>query len=171
MSARIKLAVPGSLVFRDVAIRAVASACQLVRDSSVTNDMGLSLDLAHEFDAHMVSAVSEIFNNIVIHGYRRPVLDLDAADLPAEPSVSAETIEFELILSNYQLEVIITDCGETFDITDVPSPELDKLPEGGMGIHIARSFVDELVYTGGQPNIWRLIKSITQPKSVTQRDR
>ncbi len=162
MSARIKLTVPGSLVFRDVAIRAVASACRLVRDGSVTSDQGLSLDLAHEFDAHMVSAVSEIFNNIVIHGYRRSVLDPDTSDLPTNYATPAEAIEFEFILSSYQLEVIITDCGETFDITDVPSPELDKLPEGGMGIHIARSFVDELVYMGGSPNVWRLTKSVAQ---------
>jgi hypothetical protein len=40
-------------------------------------------------------------------------------------------------------------------------PEIGKLPEGGMGLFIIRSFMDEVTYTrggGGKPNVLVLRK-------------
>jgi len=148
----INLRVPGDLAFRDVAIRTVAAACRLVRDAATQSASVAPLDLGDEFDAQVVSAVSEIFNNIVIHGYRSDV----------ESGVEPPPVEFELKLDDYALEIVITDHGSPFDIESVPAPELESLPEGGMGIHIARACVDSLDYIPGPPNQWRLIKRATQ---------
>jgi len=143
----IKLTVPGELAYRDVVIRTTAAACRLVRAGATQSSTLAPLDLSDDFDAELVSAVSEIFNNIVIHGQ-------DETGTRGAGSV----IEFELRLSDLELEVVITDTGPAFDIDSVPSPELESLPEGGMGIHIARSCVDALDYTPGPPNRWRLTK-------------
>ena len=104
---------------------------------------GTQLDLSDRFSAEMVSAVSEIFNNIAIHGF---------ADRPAGE------IAIEMTVAGDHLAIEICDEGAAFDLSQVPKPELDKLPEGGMGIHIAKACVDELDYTPGPPNVWRMTK-------------
>ena len=58
----------------------------------------------------------------------------------------------------------VKDHGKPFDIDGVaPLPaELDEesLPEGGMGIHIAKTMLDEMTYEPGPPNLWRLLKRL-----------
>ena len=149
----IRLTLPADLRFRDVAVRLVAEACRMIvrprvqypRGSSVqsASTSSTQLDLSDRFSAEMVSAVSEIFNNIAIHGFA----DRPAGDIAIEMTVAHDHIAIE-----------ICDHGASFDIAQVPKPELDKLPEGGMGIHIAKACVDELDYTPGPPNVWRMTK-------------
>ena len=146
------MTLPADLRFRDVAVRVVAEACRLVvRTRSAHGSMtGLSattssttLDLSDRFAAEMVSAVSEIFNNIAIHAYqRRGVGD----------------VELTILVEHDALTVEIRDHGQPFDLGAVPAPELDALPEGGMGIHIARALLDVVDYEPGPPNLWRLVK-------------
>lgn len=152
--APIRLAVPGDLRYRDVAIRTVAAACRLVGSSDQTSlpPPSEELDLRRRFDAEVVSAFSEIFNNIAIHGYE---------------GRGGGDVLIEITPTDVSLIVSIRDEGHAFDIDEVPTPELERLPEGGMGIHIARSCVDELDYTPGPPNIWRLTKHLT-PSNVLE---
>ena len=150
-SSTIRLTVPGTLEHRDLAVRAVAEACRLVTNPSArlasdTLDMGY--DLRHPFDAAVVSAFAEIFNNIAIHAYARK----GGGDAEIQIDASTEGITVEVF-----------DTGQPFDIDAVPEPELDALPEGGMGIHIARTMLDEVEYTAGPPNRWRLRKRFSQP--------
>jgi len=147
----IRLTVPADLKFRDVAVRLVAEACRMIvrprplqqSPASSATTSSTHLDLSDRFSAEMVSAVSEIFNNIAIHGFaNRPVGD----------------IAIEMTVAGDHLAIEICDDGAAFDLSQVPKPELDKLPEGGMGIHIAKACVDELDYTPGPPNVWRMTK-------------
>lgn len=147
----IRLTLPADLRFRDVAVRVVAEACRMIvrprpiQSSPVAaaTTSSTQLDLSDRFSAEMVSAVSEIFNNIAIHGF---------ADRPAGD------ISIEMTVARDHLVIQICDEGAAFDLAQVPKPELDKLPEGGMGIHIAKACVDELDYTPGPPNRWRMTK-------------
>lgn len=147
----IRLTVPADLRFRDVAVRLVAEACRMIvrprpiQQSAAASaaTSGTQLDLSDRFSAEMVSAVSEIFNNIAIHGFA----DRPAGDIAIEMTVAGDHLAIE-----------ICDEGAAFDLSQVPKPELDKLPEGGMGIHIAKACVDELDYTPGPPNVWRMTK-------------
>jgi serine/threonine-protein kinase RsbW len=149
--AAIRLVVPGTLHYRNVAVRVVAEACRLVTGGGAVGatqaDTSSMVDLSHSFDAEFVSAFSEIFNNIVIHAYERR---------------GGGDIEMLLAPTTTSLVVEIRDRGRSFDISAVPAPELDSLPEGGMGIHIARALVDVVDYepggSGAAPNVWRLIK-------------
>lgn len=140
----IRLTVPGELRYRDVAVRAVAAACRLVGEDRAASagPTGVAIDLSSPWDAEVVSAFSEIFNNIAIHAYRG----------------GGGEITIEMSPARDHLAITVCDHGCAFDLAAVKAPELDALPEGGMGIHIARACLDELDYTPGPPNIWRLTK-------------
>lgn len=128
-----------------MAIRVVAEACKLVgQRSSRGNGTRSDLDLSDDFDAEMVSAFSEVFNNIVIHGYAGG-RDAGEIQVVLEPRPDS-------------LVIVISDSGASFDLETVPTPRLESLPHGGLGIHIVRSFVDEVIYEPGPPNVWRLTK-------------
>jgi serine/threonine-protein kinase RsbW len=155
----IKLRVPGRLHYRDVAIRTVASVCHLVGsnqlpdrgDPLVVDPKGPdpqevdALDLSDEFAALVVSAFSEVFNDIVLHGY----------------AATEGAINIELEPGTDELVIRITDHGACFDQSKVKPPDLDSLPESGLGIFIVRSCVDEFTYEPGPPNVWTLKKRRT----------
>lgn len=138
---------PASLQFRDVAVRTLTAAAHLIgNDGEITGSTDASLlDLKRGFDGEFISAFSEIFNNIAIHAYEG----------------KEGQVKIEISPGKNHLLVVISDSGKSFDIDGVPSPELESLPEGGMGIHIARACLDELVYTPGPPNQWRLTKHLS----------
>ena len=140
----IRLRVPGSLRYRDLAIRVVAAACKLVGREAPEGDEELPEGRADpHFDAAVVSAFGEAFNNVAIHSYRGRKGDLDV-----EIDVERDRITIRLI-----------DFGLTFDPMKVPEPDLDSLPESGMGIYIMRSFMDDVRYQSGSPNVLSMTKS------------
>lgn len=150
MAAPIRLTVPGSLRYRDLAVRTVAEAARLVSCSSHRDPNNpLDLDVRDPFDTAVVSAFAEIYNNIAIHAYKRTAggsIDIALTPLPCE------------------LVIEIKDTGSPFDIDQVaPLPtvlDVDNLPEGGMGIHIAKTMLDDVIYEPGPPNLWRLCKRL-----------
>jgi serine/threonine-protein kinase RsbW len=148
----IRLTVPGTLEHRDLAVRVIAEACRLVSGGAAARTEGESVDvgydLRHPFDAAFVSAFAEIFNNIAIHAYARK---------------GGGEVEILIDARADQLVVDVIDNGRPFDLDTVPEPELDELPEGGMGIHIARTMLDEIDYKPGPPNRWHLRKRFDQP--------
>lgn len=131
----IRLRVPGSLTYRNLALRVVTAACAMSRPQDPTT-------ADEEFDAQTVTAVGEAFNNIAIHGYSGGPGDVDIE------------IEFE----NDQILIRMMDTGLSFDPSVVPEPALDELPESGMGLFIMNSFMDEVTYTAGNPNVLCMIK-------------
>lgn len=157
----VELTVPGSLAFRDLALRVVMEACKLLGARQTVHDQphhdqaeaangtrqhvlpGAGFELGDIFTAEFVSAFSEIYNNIPIHAYA---------------GTSGGQIELRIVIAEDRITVELTDMGKSFDIHAVPLPE--SLPTGGMGIHIARSMLDELIYEPGPPNHWRLTKFI-----------
>lgn len=106
-----------------------------------------SQDADGQFDTKVVSAVSEVFNNIAIHGYRdRPTGNVD--------------LEIEIHAGHITLR--LTDTGASFDLAAAPEPDLEGLPESRMGLYIVRSFMDEVSYQpgdgAGTPNVLTLTK-------------
>jgi len=154
----IRLSIPGTLAYRAVAVRVVAEACRLVSapardgdgDGPAAFDTNAGYDLRHPFDAEFVSAFAEIYNNIAIHAYQRRGGGEVELAIFVDPRARNLTLE-------------IRDHGEAFDLATVASPDLDSLPEGGMGIHIARALLDQVDYQPGPPNLWRLTKHL-QPR-------
>ena len=150
MAPPIRLTVPGTLRYRGIAVRVVAEAARLV-SGSVQRDPRdlLAHDVRDPFDTAVVSAFAEIFNNVAIHAYQRR---------------GAGVIELAITPGDRELVIEIKDHGTPFDIDAVAPlpPELDEasLPEGGMGIHIAKTMLDEVTYEPGPPNLWRLLKRL-----------
>jgi len=163
MVATIRLSVPGTLRYRPIAVRAVAEAARLVsgstpRDAKNPSIDPLAHDIRHPFDTAVVSAFMEIFNNIAIHAYQRK---------------GDGSIEIEITPTKDAIVIEVKDDGRPFDldnVVDLPA-ELDEesLPEGGMGIHIAKTMLDEMTYEPGPPNMWRLSKRLSAPQVAVGR--
>ena len=79
-------------------------------------------------------AVDELTMNIVVHGYR------------SQPG----TIEVEMRTLGDGLEVRLRDQAPPFDPTLAPTPDttlpLELRPPGGMGILLARHFMDSMIH-------------------------
>jgi serine/threonine-protein kinase RsbW len=136
----IRLSVPGTLEYRDIALRVVSDASKLVHSGSGLTE---SRKEAEEFDAQVVSAFGEAFNNIAIHGY---------GGRDGKPG----DVDIEIEVAGDRLSIRIKDTGKTFDPMSIPPPE--ELPERGMGIFIIRSFMDEVAYRAGKPNVLEIVK-------------
>lgn len=121
-------------MYRDLVLRVVAASCKLVRRADELQDTGQdTLESHDEFEAQVISAFGEAFNNIAIHGY---------ADHPGEVRMEIETEQDAITIR-------VFDDGRTFDPTRVALPQ--ALPESGMGLYIIRSFMDEVTYQPGNP--------------------
>jgi anti-sigma regulatory factor (Ser/Thr protein kinase) len=157
MAAPIRLTVPGMLRYRAIAVRVVAEAARLV-SSSVQRDPTdlLDNDVRDPFDFAVVSAFAEIFNNVAIHAYQRK---------------GGGVIDIAITPGDRELVIEVQDTGRAFDIDEVPPlpSDLDEasLPEGGMGIHIAKTMLDEMTYEPGPPNLWRLCKRLPAARAVS----
>jgi serine/threonine-protein kinase RsbW len=134
----VKLQVPARLDYRELAIRTVALVCKVALRARSPNTPA-----PDEITNHLVSAVGEAFNNAVIHAYK---------GLP--PGQISIVTEFNAT----RIVIEVLDNGLSFDPKAVPAPDLDGLPESGMGLHIIRSFADEVEYCAGPPNVLRLTK-------------
>jgi len=157
MAAPIRLTVPGMLRYRAIAVRVVAEAARLVSASAHRDPNALlDNDVRDPFDLAVVSAFAEIFNNVAIHAYQRK---------------GGGTIEISITPGDRELVIEVTDTGRPFDIDEVPPlpADLDEssLPEGGMGIHIAKTMLDEMTYEPGPPNLWRLRKRLPAARAVS----
>jgi serine/threonine-protein kinase RsbW len=93
------------------------------------------------------TAVAEIAANIIRHAYR--------------PSATARPFELRVLVYQDRLVAQFTDSGVSWEPGDEPAtPDPLDLPEGGLGLAVARGALDELSYhrepTG--TNVWRLMK-------------
>ena len=134
----ISLEVPGRIEFRGMVLRTVSAAYKLVRPDTPTRGSRYS----RRADS-IASAVGEAYNNIVLHGYAG-----------REP----DPIRLQIENCPEWMRITIKDTGISFDPALAPSPDLDTLPESGLGIFIMRSIVDEVTYVAGCPNTLTLVK-------------
>lgn len=154
MNNSIRLTVPATIEYRDVAVRCVAAACRLATGKKL-NPERKTLDLSEKFDAELVSGFSELFNNIIKHSY--------GGTTQGEVSIVINAVLGEVTIH-------VSDMGShSLNWEEVPEPELASLPEGGMGLYILKSFIDEIEYEAGPPNHWRLTKRVSSAaETVTE---
>lgn len=142
----IRLSVPGTLTYRDLVLRAVASMCRLVRSGVEKEQETDHPEPVANFDDKIVSAVGEAFNNIALHGY--------SVSRPGH-------VELEVEFDHDALTIRMLDTGKAFDPMSEPAPDLESLPESHMGLYIVRAFMDEVTYSRGvfpAPNVLTLTK-------------
>jgi serine/threonine-protein kinase RsbW len=92
-------------------------------------------DLPGDFLNEVELAVSEACTNAIRH----------VSDGDAEAKVA---VCFQVYADSLIIEV--KDQGEGFNIEDIPLPEFDQHPEGGYGLYIIRTVMDEVHYTKGE---------------------
>lgn len=132
------LEVPGRIECRDVVMRTVFAACKLI--ALVIQRQGKR---CCDLPMHVVSAVGEAYNNIVLHGYAG-----------REPGSIQMTIEN----CPGSVRVVLKDTGASFDPSHSLPPDLAALPVSGLGIFVMKSMVDELSYVAGSTNVLTLVK-------------
>lgn len=104
----------------------------------------------------LVTAFGEAFNNIVIHSYR------DRSD---------GVLDVEVLLSQNAVTMRLKDDGLPVDLTKIDPPDLDSLPERGMGVFMMHTLCDEVAYQRGAPNVLSLTKrTVTAPTEGDSRD-
>jgi serine/threonine-protein kinase RsbW len=135
------LEIDGHIKLRDVVLRTLSAACKLA-----ASEADVSPARSEVVSAKMVSAVGEAFNNIALHGYG---------------SHGVNVVRLQIRTHTQRLEVVIEDFGKSFDPLSRESPDLDALPESGLGVFIMKSLMDEVRYQPGQPNVLTLTKNLT----------
>jgi serine/threonine-protein kinase RsbW len=128
----------GRLQHRDLVLRSVSAACKLVT-ARVDNPAW------QDFRMQVVTAVGEAFNNIVLHAYAGREDGIVEMDIQTRPDHIC--IEFR-------------DWGDSFDPDSVPLPDLERLPESGLGIYIIKTLM-QISYAPGQPNVLTLSKKLS----------
>jgi serine/threonine-protein kinase RsbW len=141
VSGGISLRVPGVLAYRHLAIRLVSTACKICVEKGSFAGRALR---PSEFETEVISASGEAFNNIAIHGF-----------CGIEPTLVSIDVEWDA----ERMTITFVDEGKVFDPEAVAPPNLDDLPERGMGLYIMRTFMDEVDYCPGPPNVLRLVKN------------
>ncbi len=115
-------------VFHDVTLVDLGQIRLYVRDTVVAR--GCELAAMDE----LIVAVNEAVANIIRHSYQNE---------PGE-------IKVTVVCRRDVIEVMLLYDGPGFDPTTVPSPDttlpLAERPFGGMGVHMMRTFCDELSY-------------------------
>ncbi|HJL43187.1 MAG TPA: ATP-binding protein [Myxococcales bacterium LLY-WYZ-16_1] len=123
---RFSFQVPARLEFRDAARSFLEFLCQRLEERS-----SISRQARH----HVTSAFVEAFNNAVVHAYR---------------GLPPGQVEVHLVVRRQGIEVRIIDWGHPFEFDAVAEPDLDALPEGGLGLYIIRQFMDDVRYEADQ---------------------
>jgi serine/threonine-protein kinase RsbW len=142
----VRLSVPGTLQYRDVVLRVVASVCRLLRSGVQGEQEADHRKPVADFDDKIVSAVGEAFNNIAIHGYS---------------GGRRGNAALELAIDRDLLTIRLVDTGDGFEPADMQAPDMKSLPESHMGLVIMRECMDEVSYVRGvapAPNVLTLTK-------------
>jgi serine/threonine-protein kinase RsbW len=132
---------PASLQLRALAVDLVLS---LIRQVPTADQV---------FQHEMITAFGEAFNNIVIHGYR------DRSD---------GILEVEAELRDDEMTLRLSDTGQAFDFEALDPPDLDSMPEHGMGVFMIHALIDEVVYRRGAPNVLSLRKRTIMRATTTE---
>lgn len=100
-----------------------------------------------DFRNSVITAFGEAFNNVVMHGYR----DRSDGILDVEADVGRDEMTLRLI-----------DTGQPIDFAKVTPPDLDSMPEGGLGVFLIHALMDDVVYQGGERNVLTLTKKLSK---------
>jgi serine/threonine-protein kinase RsbW len=77
------------------------------------------------------------------------------------PESSDEKVHILITVGENELLIKIYDCGQGFDINDIPAPDFEKLEDRGRGIFLIRSLMDSVRYVKCQEgNVLEMIKQL-----------
>lgn len=139
MGERLAIVVPCALRFRDPVGALIQQICQQLDQTEPRAEQTLGFQV--------VSAFNEAFNNLCQYAY---------------PGGAGE-VEVRLEIRPDRLIIELWDEGATYDLAEVTLPDLEDLPESGLGLFIIRSFMSEVEYlprAEGARNVLRLVRQL-----------
>src|SRR3989337_2939018 len=79
---------------------------------------------------------------------------------PAYAGLGGKPIHVSVQGNENRLVIEVRDFGKKFDPEAYRPPDFEAVPEGGIGLHLVRQFVDELSYdvTQEQGTRWTIVK-------------
>lgn len=125
---KVFLVVPGNLRYYEVSRALLNSVCETIENEKQISNIS----------NHVLSAFNEAFTNIVLHSYDD--------DLKGH-------VEIEIGFDDKSIRLIIIDYGKGFNPDKIIPPDLDLLPEGGLGWFIIKSFMNRVSYKRGDKNV------------------
>lgn len=111
------------------------------------DDVLRSLPMSSRDTEDVRSAVGEALTNAVRHG------------CGCDPGKS---VSVRCVAGLRRVSIEVADPGRGFDPSAVPPPSPETLVEGGMGIHMMRSLMDEVAFDFGQGTTVRMVKHISE---------
>ncbi len=127
-----------------MAVSLVAGACRLIHPRIEGGAAGRR-QVDPQFEQQIVSGFGEAFSNVVKHG----------------GGANGADIEIEIETHDHHLTIRLLDQGKPFEISSVPAPDLEKLPESGLGVYIMRSLMEDVSYDPGPPNVLSMSKGLS----------
>jgi anti-sigma regulatory factor (Ser/Thr protein kinase) len=106
-------------------------------------------------------AVYEVCANIVMHGYQ--LGEATAGDRAAHGDGARCRIHLVFTVAQQPPRLVIDlyDTGSSFDITQVPEPDVAEPQTRGYGLYLIRQLADEVVYEAQEnSNHWQLTKAL-----------
>jgi len=77
------------------------------------------------------------------------------------PESSDEKVHILINVGENELSIRIYDCGQGFDINEIPAPDFEKLEDRGRGIFLIRSLMDSVKYVkGSEGNVLEMVKQL-----------
>lgn len=74
---------------------------------------------------------------------------------------ASKAFRVEVFQEDDRVEILVSDGGAPFALSDAPMPEPEHLREGGYGVHIMRTWMDEVsVRHDGTGNVLRLVRRL-----------
>jgi serine/threonine-protein kinase RsbW len=140
MTDRLSINVPCDLRFRNAVGALLQQVCNRLEQEGAAPGTGFQV----------VSAFNEAFNNLTQYAY---------PDGEGPVEVVLEILTTELVLS-------LVDWGRSFEFESVTEPDIEDLPESGLGIYIIRAAMDRVQYTparAGGRNVLRMTKDLQAP--------
>ena len=126
------------------------SLSELERLSEFLSLIGEKWSLPGKIILQLTLALDELFTNVVSYG------------LESEPD---QEVHFTIARREDEIEIVVSDGGQSFDPTQAPDPDLnlplDDQPVGGLGIFLMRQYTDNIEYRReNEKNIVTLTKKI-----------
>ncbi len=129
-------------------------------------DLSEKIGFSEEEIAKIEMAVDEACTNIIKHAYKE---SKQPKEYPARRKEDVnKPIELQIEVSGDRFAVTIIDRGEVFNFDSYKPPTLEEYltmtKPCGLGIHVIRTFMDEVNYNHepGVGNILRLVKHLSK---------
>lgn len=107
--------------------------------------------LSNDESVGVILAIDEALANVIRHAYK---------------SRYDQTIEFECVVNEQQMEFTLLDRGEPPDPARICAGPMDDVALCGRGTHLIRSVMDEVLYTQGtEGNQLKLVKRLPASKA------